>query len=333
MPCIHIIGQGLAGSVLAWQLHWHGVPFTLVDRDEPVTSSKIAAGLMTPITGKRLAQSWRYEELYATAVQFYRRVEAETGETVFIPRVIARLFADEAEQKRYLARCDTEFAGQVRPLTTIDEQAIRAPLGGFEMPHGGQLLVAKFLELTRLRFQSRYQSHFPEDDPANWRVFCEGIAARSNSLFAHVPFRPAKGDILTLRIRDFAETRVLNQQGTWLLPLGGDRFRAGATYDWHDLSPTPSAAGRDEILARLRQFVRVPVKVVDHQAAVRPIVEQQRPAIGFHPTQPGLAFFNGFSSKGSLWAPFCAEQLVNAILYGTPIDAEIDVARFAERSS
>jgi len=50
-----ILGQGLAGTAIAWRLWERGLPFLIVDRDEPVTSSKIAAGLLTPITGMRMS--------------------------------------------------------------------------------------------------------------------------------------------------------------------------------------------------------------------------------------------------------------------------------------
>ncbi|MDP1589651.1 MAG: FAD-dependent oxidoreductase, partial [Prosthecobacter sp.] len=69
---ILIIGQGLAGTALAWRLWERGVPFLIVDRDEAVTCSKVAAGLITPITGMRLTVSWRYEVFYREALRFYR---------------------------------------------------------------------------------------------------------------------------------------------------------------------------------------------------------------------------------------------------------------------
>jgi glycine oxidase len=52
-----ICGQGLAGTLLAWKLLELGQPVIIIDLDEAVTSSKIAAGIVTPITGLRLALS------------------------------------------------------------------------------------------------------------------------------------------------------------------------------------------------------------------------------------------------------------------------------------
>ena len=50
-----IVGQGLAGTTLAWHLREAGQRVLVIDACEPVTSSKIAAGLITPITGQRVS--------------------------------------------------------------------------------------------------------------------------------------------------------------------------------------------------------------------------------------------------------------------------------------
>ena len=57
-----IVGQGLAGTTLAWCLLEAGLSVLVTDREEEVTSSKIAAGLITPITGQRLALSWQVDK-------------------------------------------------------------------------------------------------------------------------------------------------------------------------------------------------------------------------------------------------------------------------------
>ena len=69
-----IVGQGLAGTALAWELIWRGRDVLVVDAGEAVTSSKIAAGLVTPITGQRLALGWRVDEMLAAARPYYERV-------------------------------------------------------------------------------------------------------------------------------------------------------------------------------------------------------------------------------------------------------------------
>ena len=70
-----IVGQGLAGSLLAWQLLERGQRVLVIDRDEPDTCSKVAAGIVSPITGSRIAPSWRINEFLPFAHQFYWKIE------------------------------------------------------------------------------------------------------------------------------------------------------------------------------------------------------------------------------------------------------------------
>ena len=78
-----IVGQGLAGTALAWTLLRRGYRVLVVDRCDEITSSKIAAGLITPITGMRLVVSWRLDEFLPFATEFYRSVEQQTGADFF----------------------------------------------------------------------------------------------------------------------------------------------------------------------------------------------------------------------------------------------------------
>ena len=74
-----IVGQGLAGTALAWELIWRGRDVLVVDAGEAVTSSKIAAGLVTPITGQRLALGWRVDEMLAAVRPIIRESRALIG--------------------------------------------------------------------------------------------------------------------------------------------------------------------------------------------------------------------------------------------------------------
>ena len=104
-------------------------------------------------------------------------------------------------------------------------------------------------------------------------------------------------------------------------------FRVGSTYEWQQLDNVPTAAGRDEILARLREFLRLPFEVVDHQAAVRPIHLNQYPVVGLHPDHEQLGYFNGLGSKGTLHAPYFASHFVRVLSGEAALDPEVDLNR------
>ena len=78
-----ILGQGLAGSALAWQQHWRGLHVLIIDRADQRSASHVAAGLMTPVTGRRMTKAPDFDARLADATAFYRRVESETGGSLF----------------------------------------------------------------------------------------------------------------------------------------------------------------------------------------------------------------------------------------------------------
>lgn len=322
-----IVGQGLAGTTLAWQLRRRGFRVLVLDREGGPSSSWIAAGLITPVTGKRLAKSWRLDEVFPAAVAFYRRVESETDSSFFVQRPSVRLFAHEAEREEFHRREGNVLAGLVRPNPVVNSDWFEAPLGGFEMPTAARLDVSRYLDLSREAFRKDDSYLSVEVDltrdveivgdrvrlprlelEVRAVVFSMGFQPVPDPWFGNVRFNAAKGEILTLRIPNLSEDRVIHR-GVWLAPIGGDLFRTGSTYSWDDLTPTPTPGGRAEIEERLRQFLRLPFEVIDHRAAIRPVIDAGYPVLGRHPLHAQLAYFNGLGSKGSLLAPFFSDQL------------------------
>ena len=340
-----ILGQGLAGTTLAWALRSVGVRALVVDRDEAVTSSRIAAGLITPITGQRLAMSWRFDELWPVAIAFYRHLETVTETSFFRTGPMVRLILHAEEQLKFVKKQDAAFRRLIaHPVPLVNADWFADPYGGFEMAPSARLDVAAYLDASWRYFQIQglYRKdsvQIPDDIAlstdgvtiprlgvaATRLVFCQGFSGVNNQWFSNVRFGAVKGEILTLRIPELNEPRTINRHGTWLTPLGNGLFRAGATYDRTNLDQVPTTAGREAILTQISQFVRLPVEVIAHDAAVRPIVPSNRPVIGIHAKYPQLAYFNGLGSKGSLSAPFFAMQLANHLASGTAIEREVDL--------
>jgi glycine/D-amino acid oxidase-like deaminating enzyme len=217
------------------------------------------------------------------------------------------------------------------------------------MPHAARLDVAQYLDESRDYFWANEAYKTADIDLLNddlelhdervWfpllgagarmAVFCRGFDPASDPWFGGIRFNAAKGEILTLRIPEVREDRVVHRS-VWLAPAGGDIYRAGSTYNWDDLTPTPTAAGRAEIEARLRVFLRLLFEVIGHHAGVRPVIDAGFPVLGRHPEFPQLAYFNGLGSKGALLAPFFADQLAACLAGERDVDAEVDVGKFLE---
>lgn len=330
-----IVGQGLAGSVLAWTLHWQGHTVMLLDRQEQHTASTTAAGLITPVTGQRMLQADDFEGLYQTAREFYRRVERETASAFFSEEPMVRFFRDEVEKQVFQQR---QVTGRNSAIALV-----RSPTGeitGFEMQQAARLRVDRFLKVTRDRFTAMNQYYradididaevlvepegirIPKHDLSGDRlVFCQGYQPSPTQWFPNVPNRPVGGDILRVRIAGWTETRIVHR-GIWLVPEGDGTCLVGATYDWDNLSNTPSAQGREELLTRLAELVNLPTEVLEHRAAVRPAMMNQQPVVARHATQPRLAILNGLGAKGSLRAPEAARRLSER-LWQEPVGAPV----------
>lgn len=339
-----IVGQGLAGSILVRLLEAYGKTVGVIDREDPAAASRVAAGLVNPVTGKKLVVTWRAETLLPYARDFYRQWEKEMGDEFFAEKTIWRFFQSEKEVERWeKKRHEKEFARFTSPLPETSMVAdFRPQRGGFQIHGGYHVDTRKLLGLFRARLRSSgllVEEEFSFADlqvaPAGvrWRhirarkiIFCEGHAASRNPFFNWIPFRHAKGELLTLRGATLPEDLVLNC-GKWLLPLGEGRYRAGATYEWEDLSDRATEVGREQILTGIRSLVGSALTVERHEAGVRPIVKDTRPVVGVHPAHPAVVIFNGLGSKGVLWGPYFGQQLVQHLEDGQPLDPVVDVRR------
>lgn len=341
-----IIGQGLAGTTLAWQLRFRGRKVLVLDREQSTTASRIAAGLVTPVTGMRFVKSWRLDECWPVAVQFYQRVAEILDVNIFCEQPAVRLFRSAAERKVYEKRRSAgQFDGLIfESLQQLDSEYYHQPFGSFVM-RAGQLDAKNYLNASREIFANEecYQCCnidldadiqqesgcviLPALDVAAERLFfCEGFAATRNPWFQAIPFDAVKGEILMLRIPGLSEARVVHG-GIWLAPHGDELYSVGATYDREHLDDYVTAAGREQILEAVRQIIKVPVSVVEHYAAVRPVLTGRHPVAGLHPQFPQFGYLNGLGSKGSLQAPWVAERFVEHLLDGVPLPEDIDVQR------
>ncbi|MBU6387720.1 MAG: FAD-dependent oxidoreductase, partial [Planctomycetes bacterium] len=140
-----IVGGGLAGCAMAWQATLRGLQVAMIDRCAQETSSRVAAGLVTPITGSRLALSWRYIEFFTQADAFYNAAQRSLDESFWTVAPALRLFSSKDERDLFEARwCvdDPMATGpsiRVDRLTSQDLSGFEAPLGGFLMSPAGRL--------------------------------------------------------------------------------------------------------------------------------------------------------------------------------------------------
>ena len=85
---------------------------------------------------------------------------------------------------------------------------------------------------------------------------------------------------------------------------------------------------RDDLESKLKKVLKLKYEVEKHYTGIRPTTADRKPIIGTHKVYKFLHFFNGLGSKGASLAPLMAKLLVNHLLDGIPLPAEVDLKRF-----
>jgi glycine/D-amino acid oxidase-like deaminating enzyme len=331
-----IIGQGLAGSALAMALIDRGALVMVVDREDEHSASRVAAGLVTTVAGKGMNLSWRQAEYLPVAISYYRKLEEVSGKTLFHSLDTLRLFDGQKQRDKFNRKQD-QLEGWIEEADPAELSKWNGDHGGFVMTQGGWLDTKTYLQVIRGILADRYRmDSFREDDlvisegEVNWKDICAGRiilcqgskGLTENGLFSFLNHRCAKGEILTVSIPEAAQDKIINSNG-WLIPLGNERWRAGATYEWNDMSGATTEAGRTEIEEKIRNLTDLPFHVIEHSAAVRPILRKSQPYIGHHPLYPEVSFFNGLGSKGVATAPAVAAHFADHLVNGPKLDGSL----------
>ena len=344
-----IIGQGLAGSLLAMQFLEKGIDFEIISADLPYSASNVAAGILNPVTGKRLALSWRYGEFFDFAEKQYAKLEKILNERLFQKMPVLRMFQNEKEIEAYEKRKgQPEFTDWLGKRYNPGEfgSELNDPLGSFEILGAAALDTKQVVHKLRewllsngLLIEEKFTYEHLKicEDGLTWAdkhyanaIFCEGYRIQNNPWFRACPLELAAGEIQTISIQAQLPPGILNG-GKWIRPIKGEKYLAGSTYTWENLESPPNEDGLTELEAGIRKFLSAESKVLERKTGVRPVVKDRKPILGSHPQFPQLKVFNGLGSKGSLMAPLLAKQLSEVILIPEEkLEPVIDVGRFSE---
>jgi glycine/D-amino acid oxidase-like deaminating enzyme len=345
-----IIGQGICGTFLSLELEKAGSSHLVIDELRPFSASRIAAGLINPVTGRRLVTTWMIDELLATAREAYGQLGAalggsflsETNVTDFFPTAQMRLaFLDRlaqdgsflhlpADEGRWNACFQYELGyGTISPCYLVDMQGLLAAARK-RMIRQGILLDQRF-ETGQLQIRPDHVEY--GDILAGRVIFCDGIESFNSPWFSRLPFAPNKGEVLIVDIphlKDHMGTQnTIFKKGISLAPWQDGLYWVGSSYEWSFTTESPTKTFREKTELLLKNWIKLPFEIADHFASVRPATLERRPFAGFHPLFPRVGILNGMGTKGCSLAPYFARQLAANITTGSPIRADADVQRFA----
>lgn len=347
-----IVGLGIAGLNLCHQLEKEGKSFIVIDNCPTNSASLIAGGIYNPVVFKRKLKSWKADLLIPALVQAYAEIDERLAvSALHHPFPILKPVTsthDMVEWKQVI---------EEKRLFPFVKSLVEKPLPhpfkpGFNasitIQNGGFVRIEKLILAYRLYLKEKgwlLTDSFKHNEltivpqgvtyqhiKAQRVLFSEGWRIAENPFFSWIPFKPTKGQMLTVKANtQLAPNKIYNQQFLLFPTDEPDIFKLGATYQWNQLDEVPTQAATQELLEKAGKVLNVQFEVLEAKAAVRPTVADRRPVIGTHPTHKNVFLFNGMGTKGVMIAPYFAQQLVAHIYNGTELDAEVNLYRFKKR--
>ncbi|MFN4972838.1 MAG: NAD(P)/FAD-dependent oxidoreductase [Bacteroidota bacterium] len=324
-----IVGQGLAGTVAAFSLLKAGKKVLVFDEKREFTASKVAAGMFNPINPKRMVKNWNAEVFIPEAIATYRSIEEFLGVSLLHEMPVHTVFGSAKEVNDFSAQMEKDEFSRF-----VDEHAdtypqISAPLGAITISPAGWLnipallthfsnyllqnglLINERLEHEHIRFENG-RIHY-KNLQSRGILFCEGYRYKRNPFFDSLPCEPTKGDVLTIHCEQLPHDRII-KKGVYLVPLGNNMYKVGATYDRFKLDEEPDLQAKEQLIHDLKSLLNVPFTVLKHESGIRPTMRGRKPFVLQHLLHKQVFILNGLGSKGVMFAPHFANTLVKLIL-------------------
>lgn len=337
----------MAGISFCEVLEKEGKAFTVIT-DESQRASQVAGGLYNPIILKRFTMAWKAKQQLEGAKPFYQNLEEKLGVKLDFEHPVLRKFASIEEQNLWFEAADRPELDYFLSTKILhnNNPAIDAPHGFGKVKYTGRIdtgtLVRSYKSYLEVKGKLLSESmdfdslSIAEDHVAYKSiaakniVFACGYGLKQNPYFGYLPLNGTKGELLIIHAPNYKEDNVI-KSSVFTIPMEDDTYLVGSTYKWKDKTNEPTEASKNELLEKLKSFLKCDFEIVDHVAGIRPTVIDRRPLVGRHPKYQNLYVLNGFGSRGVLIGPYASRQLFDYIENNTDLDPEMDVIRFTKK--
>ena len=338
-----IVGCGLAGIAFAEKALANNKTI-LVINNQSQNSSKIAGGLYNPVILKRFSSVWNAKEQLELLAIFYSELEVKLNVKLDYKIPILRKFHSVEEQNNWFLATDKPNLSKFLSSELIVKKYdyVSSPFGFGKVLNSGYVDTKLLLEsyqkylihqnlyleetfnYTDLVFETDFVCY--KNLKAKNIVFAEGFGMRLNPLFNELPLDGTKGELLIIKAPNL-DLDVILKTSLFIVPLGSQLYKVGATYNWDDKTKTTTEEGKNEILNDLKNFISCDFEIIEHRAGVRPTVKDRRPLVGTHFEHKNIHILNGLGTRGVMLAPAMARDLYNYIENNVPLDIMIDIKR------
>ncbi|MDZ4669120.1 MAG: FAD-dependent oxidoreductase [bacterium] len=340
-----IVGGGIAGLMLSHQMSKAGKTFLVMDDVKDITSSKIAAGMFNPISGKRMSVNWKAEELLASLISNFKEMSVLLNLEFIYTANILQAFGNVKESNDFGAKLDRPEFSKYIALEAQDDQSLLSEFGRFEVLGSGWVKTKEWIETYQnylvqqeklvyakiiyamLQYQNNAWNY--ENKQFKKIIFCEGYLNQKNPYFNWLPFKLCKGEVLLIKCEGLNQNYIY-KRGVYLVHQEKDIYKVGATYEWDYEHENATNKGKESLIEKVKQMIALPFEVIDQMAGIRPTTRDRAAILGAHPSKKGLYIFNGLGTKGILQAPYLSEQLFGFLEQEEALPKEVDINRFKE---
>ncbi len=338
-----IVGLGIAGISFCEQLQKHGKSFVVIDNGSEGSTAK-SGGVFNPTVLKRFTAAWNASAFFPVAVDFYNQTSKKLKQQFFTETPILRIFKSVEEQNNWSVAGDkkelqaflsSEFLKNTNP-------SIEAPLGFGKVLGTAQINTKNLLSGYRnylkkedalLSEDFQYEAILQKENGVVYKnisakkiIFSEGAKAIENPFFPSSAIIGNKGEYTVIKAPEL-KLNALLKGPMYVIPLGNDEYKVGATFCRNDYTLNPTETAKDEILSKLITFINCPFEVIGQTAGVRPTTKDHRPLLGVLDENPNLVFFNGLGTHGFLMAPLLSEILFKYLEEDVPLPGEMHIQR------
>ena len=291
-----VIGQGIAGTTIAWWLHLNKKIFYILNDEKKNTSSAAALGIYNPITGRNSVKTWNAEILFKELEKFYSKVEKKINKKILYKKNIYRPYKNIKEANLWNKKIsNSKYENYIKSeVNNKKTNGLYDELGGIITSKSGYINVNKYISESKKYFISlgRYKKYKLNNKKIliknnkikikNWNanniIMCIGIDETNNKLFSYLPFKHVTGSSITIKTK----LKINN--------------------------------------------------IINKKFGIRPATIDRKPFVGKHPIFDNLYILNGLGSKGISLAPFCSKELFNSIEQKSKINFEINVKRYNSKN-
>ena len=322
-----VVGQGLAGTLLVHDLLERNKSILIVDVPLRASASRVAAGLINPISVRRCIPA--FPDFYLkTAIKRYQELEEKLSSSFLHLKPILKLFRNEDVKHLWNDKYSNEgmdiYIKSFNKKNTFPQ--LNDAFTSANVEPAGNLDVVKFLYDSKEYFTDKcdlLDEKFDFDSFNNTNInykdydaqkiiFCEGYRVSENPFFSYLPIAPTKGEVITIKIPSIKYFDRIISKGVYVLPLGNHLYTVGATYNREDLTDKITGDGQQFLKDRLEGILNVEYEILDRVAGVRPTVKDYKSLIGWHPENNNIGIFNGLGARGVLAGPYLSNAFINS---------------------